>query len=141
MEKTLWITRKTRTFLFIIAGVLVAGILLASCGGGGGYGGGGSYGGGMSLPPAMFSLTSPTNGATGESATPTLMWGSSLYATGYYVYLKKDADPSYTLVKTTTAVSFTTAALTASTKYDWKVTAFNSSGMATAGPRTFTTGP
>lgn len=142
MEKTLSRRGKTRTFLFIIAGMLVAGMLLVSCGGGGyGGGGGGSYGGGMSLPPAMFSLISPANVATLTTTAPTLTWGASLYAMGYYVYLSSDGGKTYTRVTTTTATSFMTATLTASTTYDWKVTAFNNSGMMTAGPFTFTTGP
>jgi hypothetical protein len=143
MKKTLHKRDKTRAVLVVTAGLLVAGIVLASCGGGGYGGGGGGYGGmGMVLPPKAFSLISPMDGATGESTMPTLTWSASLYATGYYVYLKKDTDPSFMLIKTTTSTSFTIAtALTASTPYDWKVTAFNNSGMITAGTFTFTTGP
>jgi hypothetical protein len=132
---------KTRTLLFNIATVLVASTLLMSCGN---YGGGGMYGGMSTLPPAAFSLSSPANGATGVSLTPDLMWGSSLYAMGYYVYLKKDTDASYTLIQTMAAptTSFTVSpALTASTVYDWYVTAFNNTGMVSTGTGTFTTGP
>jgi hypothetical protein len=135
---------KTRTFLFIIAFVFLTGILLASCGGGGyGGGGGGMYGGsGMGLPPAMFSLASPAAGATGVSTTPTLMWGASLYATGYFVYLKKDTDASYPAPVVVAATStMITMPLAASTLYDWYVVAQNASGMATAAAFTFTTGP
>lgn len=144
MKKTLTISGKIRILLFIIAGMLVAGILLVSCGGGGYGGGGGMYGGsGMGLPPAMFSLTSPTDGATGVSKAPTLMWGASLYATGYFVYLKKGTDMSYPAMPvsvTTTSYPITTP-LAGSTLYDWYVVAQNTSGMATAATFTFTTGP
>jgi beta-glucosidase len=140
MKKTLTISGKTRTLLFIIAGVLAAGILLVSCGGGGYGGGGGGYGMGMVLPPAMFSLTSPTDGATSVSTTPNLMWSTSLYATGYYVYLKKDTDTNFTLITSTMATSFMiSSALASTTLYDWKVTAHNSSGMVTSATFTFTT--
>ena len=134
---------KTRTFLFIIAFVFLTGILLASCGGGYG-GGGGVYGGsGMGgLPPAMFSLTSPAAGATGVSTTPTLTWGASLYATGYFVYVKKDTDATYPAPVAVAATSaMITTPLAASTLYDWYVVAQNASGMATAAAFTFTTGP
>lgn len=142
MKKTLLIAGKTRTFLFIIAGLLVAGMLLVSCGGGGyGGGGGGSYGGGMSLPPAKFNLISPTNGMTLTTTTATLEWGSSLYAMGYYVYLSSDGRKTYAKIATTTGTSFMTATLNPSAPYDWKVTAFSNGGIATAGPWTFTTGP
>lgn len=144
MKKPLMTTGRTRTLLFIIAGLLAAGILLVSCGGGGyGGGGGGMYGGsGMGLPPAMFSLTSPADGALNVSAMPTLTWGMSLYATGYSVYLKTGSAPisSYMLITSTTATSFTiTSPLTSATLYDWYVVANNSSGMATAATFTFTT--
>ena len=144
ITRTRRISDKIRTLLFIIAFVFLASTLLVSCGGGGyGGGGGGMYGGGgMALPPAMFSLMTPTSGEMAVSTTPTLTWGASLYATGYYVYLKKDTDVNYTLIKTTASTSFTiSTTLTASTLYDWKVTAFNSSGMLTAATFTFTTGP
>jgi len=143
MKKTLTRSGKTRTLLFIIAGVLVGGILLVSCGGGGYGGGGGMYGGsGMGLPPAMFSLTSPTDGAMGVSTTPTLMWSASLYAMGYYVYIKKQADAAYPAPVSVTMTSYPIpAALDPSTQYDWKVTAHNNSGMVTSPTFTFTTGP
>jgi trimeric autotransporter adhesin len=140
MKKNLRIIGNTRTFLFIIAGLLAAGILLVSCGGGG-YGGGGTYGGsGMGLPPAMFSLTTPANRATGVSTTPTLMWGASSYATGYSVYIKKGTDAVYPApVAEATTNDMITTPLTGATLYDWYVVATNSSGMATSATFTFTT--
>jgi hypothetical protein len=144
MKNILNQSRKARTLLLILAGTLVAGILLVSCGGGG-YGGGGSgaYGGsmgGMILPPAAFSLTTPTDTATSVSTTPNLMWGASLYATGYYVYIKADSVLTYPAPVTVMTTSYTIpSALTSATKYDWYVAAFNSSGMATSAVFTFTT--
>ncbi len=130
---------KTRTLLFNIATVLVASTLLMSCGN---YGGGGMYGGMSTLPPAAFSLSSPANGATGVSLTPDLMWGSSLYAMGYYVYISDNGGATYTLYTTTAATSYMVSpALTASTVYNWYVTAFNNTGMVTSSTGTFTTGP
>ena len=96
----------------------------------------------MTPAPAMFGLTSPMNGATGVSTMPTLMWGASLYATGYHVYIKRDTDAAYPAPITVTTTSHTIAtALDPSTLYDWKVTAVDASGMVTAGPSKFTTGP
>jgi hypothetical protein len=138
MKRTRRINDKTRTLLFIIAFVLMAGILFVSCGGGG-YGGGGNMA--MVLPPVMFSLMTPTNGERAVSTMPNLTWGASLYATGYHVYIKKDGDAMYPAPVTVTATSLTiSTALAPSTLYDWKVTAFNSSGMVTATTFTFTTG-
>ncbi len=139
MKKNLTMIGKTRIILLMIAGVLAAGILLVSCGGYGG--GGGMYSGSsMGLPPAMFSLTMPTNGATGVSTTPALTWGASLYATGYFVYLKKGTDAAYPApVAVATTSYMVTTPLTGATLYDWYVVADNTSGMATAATFTFTT--
>jgi len=144
MTRTRRINDKIRTLLFIIAFMFLASIVLVSCGGGGyGGGGGGMYGGGgMGLPPAMFSLMTPTNGEMAVSTTPTLTWGASLYATGYFVYLKKDTDVSYPApVPVATTTYMITTPLAGSTLYDWYVVAQNTSGMATAATFTFTTGP
>ncbi len=134
------INDKTRTVLFIIAFVFLVGVFLVSCGGGYG-GGGGTYSGtGMGLAPAMFSLTMPTNGSTGVSTTPTLTWGASLYATGYFVYLKKGTDATYPApVAVATTSYMVTTPLTGATLYDWYVVADNTSGMSTAATFTFTT--
>jgi len=138
MKNKFSINDKTRTLLLNITTVLVASILLMSCGN---YGsGGGMYGGMSTLPPMAFSLISPANGSTVASTTPTLTWGASLYATGYYVYISDNGGSTYTLYTTTAATSYMVSpALTASTVYDWKVTAFNNTGMVTSGTGTFAT--
>jgi len=129
-----------KKMVLFAAGALFLGILLASCGNSGSYGGGGGYGGMAVFAPMAFTLTSPINNVTTTSLTPDLMWGASTYATGYYVYLKEHTAASYTLIATVAITSFKTSTLTATTAYDWYVTAYNSAGMSTSGVASFTTG-
>jgi hypothetical protein len=141
MKKPLTINGKTRTLLFIMAGLLAAGILLVSCGGGGYGGGGGMNGGGMSV--GAFALSMPGNGQTGISLTPMLMWNPSAGATSYAVQIKVGAAMTYTTLGTVMPpmTSFTvTTPLLPSTLYDWQVTASGIYGPIMAGPFSFTTG-
>lgn len=134
MEKTLTISGKTGTLLFIIAGVLVAGILLVSCGGG-------MYGGsGMGTVPGMFILVSPIGGATVTSLTPMLTWNTSAGATGYYVYLN-NTQIAIVPQPMTTTVSTMTSTLVSATTYTWQVKAYNTMGQTPAsnGPGSFVT--
>ena len=140
MKKTLTINSKTRTFLFIIAGLLATGILLVSCGGGG-YGGGGMSGSGMAA--GVFTLSMLVNGQTGTSLTPMLMWNPSAGATSYTVQIKVSTAMTYTTLGTVMPpmTSFTvTTPLLPSTLYDWQVTASGIYGPIMAGPFSFTTG-
>jgi hypothetical protein len=131
--------KRYKKVVLFAAGALFLGILLASCGGSGGYGGGGGYGGMALYAPMAFTLTSPINVTT--SQTPDLKWGASTYATGYHVYLKP-AGGSYSLIATVPTTSFMiTSALTATTAYDWYVTAYNNAGTYMTSAATFTTGP
>lgn len=148
MKKTLKIIDKTRTLLFIMIGVLVAGILLVSCGGGGyGGGGGGMYGGtSMGSAPGVFSLTSPTNGTINVPATSDLIltWGASSGATSYTLEVSTVNTFMTTLISASklTMTSYTVPANTlvsGGTTYYWRVTAFNIYGMYTTPAWTFTT--
>lgn len=67
MRQNVKILSLNAVLLVILAAVLY------SCGGGG-YGGGGGM---MAVAPGAFSLSSPTDGAMGVGATPTLMWTAS----------------------------------------------------------------
>ena len=96
------------------------------------------------LPPAplsgAFNLSSPSNGATGQSTTPTLSWGSSASAASYrYCYSTANTcTPNIS----TTARSARLPSLARATTYFWTVVALNSSGAqraATSGTWRFTT--
>ena len=148
MKKTLIISGKTRALLFIIAGVLVAGILFVSCGGGGyGGGGGGMYGGtSMGKMPGVFSLTLPTNGTINVPATSDLIltWGASSGATSYTLEVSTVSTFMTTLISapSLTMTSYTVPANTLAsggTTYYWRVMAFNIYGMYTTPAWTFKT--
>jgi hypothetical protein len=96
------------------------------------------------LPPAplsgAFKLSSPSNGATGQSATPTLSWGSSASAASY-LYCYSTANTCTPNISTT-ARSARLPSLARATTYFWTVVALNSSGAqraATSGTWRFTT--
>jgi subtilisin family serine protease len=96
------------------------------------------------LPPAplsgAFNLSSPSNGATGQSATPTLSWGSSASAASY-LYCYSTANTCTPNISTT-ARSVRLPSLARATTYFWTVVALNSSGAqraATSGTWRFTT--
>ncbi|MBL8745051.1 MAG: hypothetical protein JNK58_01705 [Phycisphaerae bacterium] len=97
--------------------------------------------------PGAFSLTSPANGATGVSLTPTLTWGSASSATSYEVTI--DTDPSFTppfVYQNNTASTSQLvpgATLSNSTLYYWRVIASNGSGSTNGSPNpaSFTTAP
>jgi len=85
----------------------------------------------LSVPGAAI-LSAPSNGATGLSyASQTLSWsaGTGNAPTGYKVYFGT-ANPPTSLVSTQTGLSYTTAALTPSSTYYWKVVAYNGTGDA-----------
>ena len=96
------------------------------------------------LPPAplsgAFNLSAPSNGATTQSLTPTLSWGSSSSAASYrYCY---STATTCTPNISTTARSVRLSALTSRTTYYWTVVALNSAGAeraTTSGTWRFTT--
>jgi hypothetical protein len=82
------------------------------------------------VAPGAFNKTSPSNGATGLSTTPTLSWGTSSGATSYdYCYdTTNDGTCSTSWVNNGTATSKTLSGLTADTFYYWHIRAVNSNG-------------
>ena len=88
-------------------------------------------------PPAP-ALSSPANGASGVSVTPTLTWTASGGATSYDVYFGTQAAPS--LATTTTATSYSPAGLSPETLYYWQIVARNVAGTASSATWSFTTG-
>ena len=96
-------------------------------------------------PPPLsgtFNLSSPSNGATRQSITPSLSWGSSSSAVSYrYCY---STATTCTPNISTTARSVRLPTLARATTYYWTVVALNSAGAqraTTSGTWRFTTTP
>ena len=95
-------------------------------------------------PPlsGAFNLSSPSNGATRQSITPSLSWGSSSSAVSYrYCY---STATTCTPNISTTARSVRLPTLARATTYYWTVVALNSAGAqraTTSGTWRFTTTP
>ena len=92
--------------------------------------------------PAVPSLLSPANGATGVPTNPTLTWNASSGATSYRVQVSTGSAFSTTVVDQSgiTATSLTIGGLTSNTVYYWHVNATNASGTsAFSGSFNFTT--
>ena len=82
--------------------------------------------------PGQVTLTSPANGATSQSRTPTLSWSASSGATAYDLYLGTSNPPGlYQQNLSGTSYGVTTA-LNGGTTYYWNVVAKNSAGSAPA---------
>ena len=79
------------------------------------------------LPPACVSLpTSPTNGQTNVSTTPTLSWPTAANAASYDVYFGTTLPSTPTTNVSTT--SYTPSVLSITTTYNWKIVPKNSAG-------------
>jgi hypothetical protein len=93
-------------------------------------------------PPSPPSLSSPANGATGVSTSPTLTWNASAGATSYRLQVSTDAGFVTTVVDQSniTTTSYGVSGLATSTTYYWHVNATNSGGTsAYSTNRSFTT--
>jgi hypothetical protein len=88
-----------------------------------------------------FSLLSPSDGATNQPHAGTLVWGSSLNATSYDVYLDTSAAPTTLVSADQVDTSYAYSGLQGGVTYRWKVIAKNIGGSvpATATPFQFTT--
>jgi hypothetical protein len=82
-------------------------------------------------------LTSPANGTTSVTRTPTLTWNAVTGATSYQVYFGTTASPS--LVATISGTTYAPGTLAAGTRYYWRVVASNGTSSATSGTWSFTT--
>ena len=94
------------------------------------------------LPPT---LSSPANNSSGVSLTPTLSWSSVAGAARYRFEVNTKSDFTGTVIydkDTLTSTSKQIGGLIENTKYYWRVTAFNSSGIPsdTSNNFNFTTG-
>jgi endonuclease/exonuclease/phosphatase family metal-dependent hydrolase len=84
-------------------------------------------------PPAAPSLSMPSPGATGLSASVALNWGAAQYATHYDVALGTTPAPPAVSLNQTATYYQPPGPLSYNTTYYWRVTAKNSGG-STAGP-------
>jgi hypothetical protein len=77
-------------------------------------------------------LTSPANGATGQSLTPILAWSTVSGATAYHVQVSKSSTFAAILIEDSilTSASKTLSGLSNSTQYYWRVQAKDANGIS-----------
>ena len=86
----------------------------------------------MAAKPRGSVPTAPTGITTSNISTNsiTLSWSSVSGASGYYVYMATPNDSNYTKIATITGTSLVKSGLTASSKYWFYVSAYNSYGTS-----------
>jgi endonuclease/exonuclease/phosphatase family metal-dependent hydrolase len=90
--------------------------------------------------PRAFTLTSPADGATGQTETPTLTWAASVGAVSYTVKVSTQSDlssPVWTTTTGSTSVAVPGGTLVECTQYYWGVTATNTHGTRNSTPTAF----
>jgi uncharacterized protein (TIGR03437 family) len=92
-----------------------------------------------SAAPGAPTLTFPLSGASSVSSPVALTWNAGATATAYDVYLDTANPPVATVATNLSALTFTTASLTAGTTYYWKVVAKNGAGSTPSTVSSFTT--
>jgi hypothetical protein len=96
-------------------------------------------------PPGSFGKSSPTNGATGQSTSPTLSWGTSSGTDRYEYCIGTSAcNSGSTWTSTNLNTSVVLGGLSTNTTYYWQVRAVNAGGNTYADNGTgwsFTTAP
>lgn len=83
--------------------------------------------------PSAPTLSSPANGSTGVSVTPTLSWSASSGATSYSLQASTDNTFASTVTvnqASLTSTSYSASSLANSTTYYWRVNATNSYGTS-----------
>ena len=96
--------------------------------------------------PGAFNKTSPANGVTGQSLSPTLQWGSSSGATSYeYCYDTTNDNACSSWTSNGAATSKALSGLSAGTTYYWHIRALTINGATYSNASTtafwsFTTG-
>jgi hypothetical protein len=83
----------------------------------------------LPIPSCISSPTSPTNGQTNVSLTPTISWPISADATSYDVYFGTTLPGTPTT--NTSSTSYNPGTLIANTTYSWKIVPKNSTGSPT----------
>jgi hypothetical protein len=85
------------------------------------------------IPPGTFAKTSPANGVTGQSTSPTISWGvSSGVSTYEYCYDTTNDNTCTSWISTGTATSANLSGLNNGATYYWQVRANNSYGSTYA---------
>jgi len=88
---------------------------------------------GAGAPPGVFAKTGPSNGATGQSTSLTLSWGTSSSATSYeYCYDTTNDNVCSAWVSAGTNTSANLSGLSFNTPYYWQVRASNLNGTTYA---------
>ena len=96
----------------------------------------------ITAAPQMPTLTSPANGATGQSVTPTLTWSGVAGAATYHVQMSTNNTFTTILIEDSTLTVATKAlsGLANGMQYYWRVQAKNAGGLCTwTSPWSFTT--
>ena len=92
-------------------------------------------------PPGSFSLSTPANGATNQSQTPTLTWTAASGANTYTVVVANDSLLSSPVLTQTgivgTSFNVPPATLAQGQTYYWGVTAVNTGGSTASTPVSF----
>lgn len=87
------------------------------------------------VPSCISSPTSPTNGQTNVSLTPSLTWPTTTDATSYDVYFGTTLPGTPTT--NTTSTTYSPGTLVAGTTYYWKIVPKNSVGVSPTGCSTW----
>ncbi len=78
-------------------------------------------------PPGAFNKSSPSNGATGQSTSPSLQWSASS-GVSHYEYCYGTSNPCSNWTSSNTATSVSLSSLNAGATYYWNVRAVNNAG-------------
>ena len=78
-------------------------------------------------PPGAFNKSSPTNGVTGQSTSPTLQWSASS-GVSHYEYCYGTSNPCSNWTNNNTGTSISLSNLNSGTTYYWNVKAVNGGG-------------
>ncbi|MGH2568987.1 MAG: fibronectin type III domain-containing protein, partial [Bacteroidota bacterium] len=86
----------------------------------------------VAVPPAVPLLTSPTDGSTNQSTSPTLSWSESAGAQTYHLQVSSNASFSTTIIDDAAlaTTSQQVGSLQNETTYFWRVNASNSAGTS-----------
>ncbi|MCX6132225.1 MAG: DUF5050 domain-containing protein [Ignavibacteriales bacterium] len=86
----------------------------------------------LGTSPAVPTLASPVNSATGVSTSPILSWGASSGATSYELQVSTNSSFSSTVLDQSgiTATSYSVTGLSGGTQYYWRVNATNAAGTS-----------
>ncbi|HLD36300.1 MAG TPA: Ig-like domain-containing protein, partial [Planctomycetota bacterium] len=132
---------KNRVWAVGSAIVLLAAVMIFSyvgCGGGGGSSGS-SGGSSAPNPPAQAASPVPANGQVSRPLAQQLSWSAATGATSYDIYFGTTST-GWSVVATTTGLTYNPGALSSSTDYYWRISSRNSGGTTAGLTWSFSTG-